>query len=295
MRVRTLFGIAIVCSLFSACGSGLGQTSYVAVMVDNHQLARPYQRGLDDAVWVQEHFVEGMITRFEAVYDVANFPASVGPVRSVRSYFIDGAVPAHSAIFHIGGSPDALERLAEPDAVPSFNATKFDRFFAYDDVAPAPHHRFLGRDGFRELFDRIEIPTTHTFPFPLGSFSSDGLAAAIDIDFHSEVHDVTYVYEPSSRTYIRRNHGARQTSKTANVVILETNVAVTGDLGRLSVRTEGSGNALLFRDGGVARGEWSKTVDSFYMFTDEEGNFLKFREGQVWMIVVDDLERVMWE
>ena len=229
------------------------------------------------------------------MFDAERFPASVGPVRSVRPYFIDGVAPEVSAIFHIGGSPEALDRLAAEGAVPSFNAIRFDRFFAYDDVAPAPHHRFLFREGFLELFSRVPSPAKRAFPFPLGSFAADDDATAIDVDMHGEVHDVSYAYDPASKRSVRRNRGARQASMPANVVVLETDVAVTGELGRLTIRTTGSGPALLFRDGGVAKGEWSKEGDAFYAFADGEGEPLRFRDGQVWMLVVDDLARVTWE
>lgn len=285
----------ILCCILSACASHPVETSYVGVMVDNHQLARPYQRGLDAAAWVEEQFAEGGITRFEAVFDARDFPVSVGPVRSVRSYFIDGVSPAVAAIFHIGGSPDALDRLAEEGAVPSFNAIHFDRFFAYDDTAPAPHHRFLTRVGFDELFARVEAPAMSPFPFSVvHSFESDADAKAVAIDMGSEAHDVAYGYEPSGKRYVRRNRGMRQASMPSNVLVIETDVAVAGELGRLSIRTEGSGSALLFRDGGVKEGEWSKRDGEFFSFTDKKGAPFGFRDGQVWMIVVDDLDRVSW-
>lgn len=285
----------VTCAIaFTACVGREREASYVAVMVDNHQVSRPYQRGLDEAAWVEEQFAEGGITRFEAVFDVENFPASVGPVRSVRPYFIDGVSPAVSAIFHIGGSPDALARLAEKGAVPSFNAIHFDRFFSYDDVAPAPHHRFLTRDGFDELFARVESPTVAAYPFSRGAFDPDEDATTIAIDMHSDVHDVSYTFEPRSGTYVRRNRGVRQASTPANVLVLETDVAVTGELGRLSIRMTGTGRSLLFRDGGVEKGEWSKDEGEFFSFESEQGRPFGFRDGQVWLIVLDDLGRVTW-
>ena len=292
MKTAVLAGCLALC--LAGCASAPRETSFVGVMVDNHQTARAYQRGLDDAAFVVEHFAEGFITRFEAVYDVARFPASVGPVRSVRPYYVTGGSPVVSAVFHVGGSPEALALLEDDDPV-SFNALHgFDAFFDYDDIAPAPHHRFLPREGFAELFARVPSPAKTPFPFPFGSFEPEEDATAIAIDMHSEVHDVSYSYEPGTKTYIRRNRGARQASTPANLVVIETDVAVTGELGRLTIRTDGSGPALLFRDGGVAHGEWSKEDGAFYAFTDADGEPLRFRDGQVWMLVVDDLARVSW-
>jgi hypothetical protein len=59
---------------------------------------------------------------------------------------------------------------------------------------------------------------------------------------------------------------------------------------------DGKGKALLFRDGGVVKGTWRKTGDAaFFTFTDDAGKPFVFREGQIWMIVLDSLERVSWK
>lgn len=295
MRFATFAAVGTLALPFlAACTAPVEKASYVAVMVDNHELARPYQRGLDDAAWVEEFFVEGFITRFMAAYDAKRFPASVGPVRSVRSYFLDGAVPAVDAMFHIGGSPDALARLAASGAVTSFNGTRFDRFFASDDVAPAPHHRFLTREGFDALFARATAPSATAYPFPAGPFRPYQPASNIMIDMRGPVHDVTYRYDRTTGRYVRFNRDRVQASAAANLLVLETDVAVKGELGRLAVRTRGTGDALLFRDGGVATGTWSKKDGGSYAFKGEGGAPWGFSDGQTWMIVVDDLGLLTW-
>lgn len=294
IRHAALVTALACCTLFSACVGQARKAVYVGVMVDNHEIARPYQRGLEQAAWVQEQFVEGMISRYEAVYEVQDFPASVGPVRSIRSYFVDGAEPIVSAVFHAGGSPDALQRLASGDDVASFNALKLDRFFAYDDRAPAPHHRFLEHSAFRELSEGLPTLATHAFPFPAGSFKRDEAARWLTVDMHSKRHDSSFSFDELTDRYTRSVMNAPKVSTVANVIVLETDVAVAGELGRLGIRMTGSGRALLFRDGGVARGEWSKQPGEFFSFTDDAGQPFGFRRGQVWMLVVDDLARVAW-
>src|SRR5699024_5807754 len=57
----------------------------VAVMVNNHKLARP-QSGLSKADIVFEILAEGDITRFLALFQ-SDKPDVVGPVRSARDYY----------------------------------------------------------------------------------------------------------------------------------------------------------------------------------------------------------------
>ena len=269
----------------------------VSVMVDNHQTAREYQRGLEKALFIQEQLVEGFITRFEAVYDIDDLPASIGPVRSVRPYFIDGVSPLVSAIFHAGGSPEALERLRSSTTVTSFNALLLDASFAYDPVAPAPHHRFITRDNLVKL--AAQMPSPRAVPlsfFRRGRFTADEPAKTIGINYHSPVHNVRYTYDLWTKSYIKENRGKVRPLSPRNILILETGVEVIGPLGRLEINMQGKGSALLFRDGSMVRARWSKKNDrEFFTFTDASGQPLSFQQGQVWMIVLDSLDRVSWE
>ncbi len=268
----------------------------IGVMIDNHEDARPYQRGLESAIVVQEQLVEGYITRFLAFFDANDLPDSTGPVRSVRPYFIDGSSPVIPAIFHAGGSPEALEQLGKKSSPQSFNALKLDSFFDYDKVAPAPHHRFITATNITTLLSRIKEPLVPVSPlFPVGSFTSEEAAEVISINYHSPAHNTAYTYNSRTRSYSRESRGQLHPFSPKNILVLETDVGLLGSLGRLNVRMEGSGKALLFRDGGLVKGTWTKAgTQSFFTFSDISGKPFSFRKGQVWMIVLDSLERVSW-
>ncbi len=267
-------------------------------MIDNHEDARPYQLGLENAVFIQEQLVEGFITRFEAVFDMRNLPAEVGPIRSARPYFIDGVSPIVSAIMHVGGSPEALEQLEESATVTDFNALNgYDRFFTYDDEAPAPHHRFLTSQSGAALFAKVVSPISIPLPlFPVGAVEEGEPATMISINYYSTLHNVEYIYNADTKWYQKESGKTLRPPFPPNLLLLETDVAVVGPLGRLSVRMNGSGSALLFRDGMVKHGNWSKWGDDvFFSFTDETGKPFTFHKGQVWMLVLDSLKRVSWQ
>lgn len=105
-----------------------------AIMIENSPDARP-QSGLKDSGIVFEAIAEGGITRFLALYQEQQ-PGLIGPVRSVRPYYIDWAAPFDASIAHIGGSYNALQsaQWTIKDIDQFFNAGAYWR--ASDRYAP---------------------------------------------------------------------------------------------------------------------------------------------------------------
>ena len=81
-------------------------TRPIAVMINNHKTAQPYQTGLNDAYLVYEIVVEGGITRMMAVFKDKD-TATIGTVRSSRHYFLDYAQENDAIYTHFGWSPQA--------------------------------------------------------------------------------------------------------------------------------------------------------------------------------------------
>src|SRR6478672_8231162 len=78
-----------------------------AIMIENSPDARP-QSGIKDAEVVYEAVAEGGITRFLALYQ-QNAPETIGPVRSIRMYYVDWLTPFNASVAHVGGSKAALD------------------------------------------------------------------------------------------------------------------------------------------------------------------------------------------
>ena len=68
--------------------------------------ARP-QAGLNTAGVIFEAIAEAGITRFAAIYQNPS-PAVIGPIRSLRLYYLQWDTPFDCTIVHAGGAPDAL-------------------------------------------------------------------------------------------------------------------------------------------------------------------------------------------
>ena len=71
--------------------------------------ARP-QAGLNEAGVVFEAIAEAGITRFAAIYQNATSTV-IGPIRSLRLYYLQWDVPFDCTIVHAGGAYDALEAV----------------------------------------------------------------------------------------------------------------------------------------------------------------------------------------
>ena len=76
--------------------------------------ARP-QAGLNQAAVVFEAIAEAGITRFAAVFQNANVSA-IGPIRSLRPYYLEWDLPFDCTIVHSGGSDEALAALRRTGA-----------------------------------------------------------------------------------------------------------------------------------------------------------------------------------
>ena len=87
------------------------KTRPIAVMINNHNQARPYHSGLDKAQIVYEFIVEGGITRLLAVFKDQDI-SRIGPVRSSRHYYLDYALENDAIYVHWGWSPQAEADIA---------------------------------------------------------------------------------------------------------------------------------------------------------------------------------------
>ena len=88
----------------------LNAPAYCVQMPNGTDGARP-QAGLTDAGVVFEAIAEAGITRFAAVYQDPS-AAIIGPVRSLRIYYLQWDTPFNCTIVHAGGSGDALAAVS---------------------------------------------------------------------------------------------------------------------------------------------------------------------------------------
>jgi hypothetical protein len=171
-------------------------------MIENSPDARP-QSGLGSAGIVFEAIAEGGITRFLALYMEAQ-PANIGPVRSVRPYYLDYLVPFDAAVAHAGGSPVALAEI-------KLNGIKdLDQFanagaYRRENTRFAPHNLYTSTAGLDEL-QKSKAYTSSTFtslvrrvPTP----AEQPTATVINMNISSTLYNVVYNYDKATNTYKR--------------------------------------------------------------------------------------------
>lgn len=273
----------------------------VAVMIENHEHAREYQEGIQEALMVQEWFVEGYISRFIALFDGRRMPHELGPVRSLRPYFLDGILPWSRTVFHAGGSPEALERTEKGDEFFGTNLLYHDdENHSLRKVGPLPpHDLFLTKESIQPLLEEVPeryLPAVHWPPYKKGTLPADKTAERISVNFFNPLHNVQFEYQGHSRIYKRTNGGTVSPARPKNVVILEIPIDYIGEYGRLFMTQTGTGPAIVFHSGRYQRGTWNRaSLNEPFQFETADGESIKFASGQIWMMVLPSLERVRFE
>lgn len=275
------------------------ERSLFAVMVENQEDARPFHEGLDEALLIQEMIVEGGISRFAVLFDAKAPPKSVGPVRSLRPYFVSASLPYVHTIIHAGGSPEAFEKAGMyRDELTAINLLSSDggrANYRRNDI-PAPHNVFMSEEQIVTILSGATAPIAWPL-FDEGSLTGEfEEATEIEIDFFSRLHDVYFSFEKTAQRYMRTNGDDISDAKPANILILESPITGVGEFGRLTIPLTGKGNALLFRNGRAAKVMWEKKTDEErFRLTDADGKGVKLAKGQTWMMVLPTLDRVEWK
>jgi len=287
----------------------------IAVIIENHTDSRPQMAGLEEASLVFETEAEGGITRFLAFYPYQNTDR-VGPVRSARPYFVSWAEQFNSALAHAGGSDLGLSEIYSSGNILDLDGLALEgglKYFVRDYDYFAPHNLFTNISELREFIDERgwdkPLSSTDSFflfgPVEANSSSSmdDENASTIHIYYPFPEYFVRYDYNKSNKLYERFqagephiDNGNGKQITASNVVVLITNYYSTDSAGRLYMKTEGTGDMYLFRDGKVFPGTWERitTLDK-YKFYDQNGNELSFAPGKTWISVVNYQGGLQWD
>lgn len=267
-----------------------------AVVVENLASIRP-QAGLSYADVVFEAPAEGGVTRFLAIFQ-SRMPATVGPIRSAREYFNGWARGFKALYSHSGGSPEALAQLNKGYGALQ-NIDEFANAAAYERITgKAPHNLFTTNERFLNYVQsRAWSTETQVTALSYGALPGDTPAVEITIPYVPTDYSVRYIYVSSEQGYQRTLNTGIQTDKVTgapitvqNAVVMFTDVSeIPGDeAGRLTVRTTGTGDIYLFRNGKKFDGRWMrKTQDDNLTFIDTTGAPLLLSPGNTWISIKD--------
>ena len=177
------------------------------IMIENSPDARP-QSGIKNSGAVFEAIAEGGITRFLVLYQEQK-PQLIGPVRSVRMYYVDWVAAFNASVAHVGGSAAALAEVRNGnyrDIDQFFNAATYWR--ATDRYAP--HNVYTSF----EKIDALNSSKGYTSSRFTGFTRKDSTASktptatSIDVTISGPLYNSHYAYNATTNTYDRSQAGA---------------------------------------------------------------------------------------
>ncbi len=278
---------------------GMADKRPISVMIDNQADAQPWS-GVNKASLVIESPVEGGITRLMAVFDPSLATSTlIGPVRSARPYFVDWAKAWGAGYAHVGGSPEALEKISKLGKIfGNLDEMANSATFYRDSSKPAPHNVYTTVGSLSAAMDARYGTSTATFtPWrfePLVT-STDAVIAASSVRIpYGGSYSITWRYDATLGLYRRLKGTTVQKTRegeellAANVIVLKTDSQVLDEKGRLSVRTVGSGDAVLYRAGKKYIARWSRSPDELIRLEGADGSEYSLTSGTTWIEVTTD-------
>lgn len=279
-----------------------------AVVIENAPEARP-QSGLLEGDVVFETLTEGGITRYLAIFQNRR-AERIGPVRSLRPYFLEWALGFGLPVAFSGGSKEALEKLSDQSlGAKAINEFFNERAFWRDPATSVPHNLFTSTKLLVDTFEQKDWGEPS--PFVRGwdvkakqSLASPVAVSEIFIDFSFEPFEVNYQFDSASNSYLRflgnkphLDQASGEQLRADNVVVLSTTSRLLDQkLLTIDLETLGSGRATIFRDGQVLQARWRKNSAAEPLrLVDADGTLVALNEGAIWIAVVDQSGNASWK
>ena len=284
----------------------LAQRAVTGVMIENSVDARP-QAGLVDAGVVFEAIAEGGITRFLALFQEAQ-PDYIGPIRSARPYYVRWAAGFDAGYTHSGGSGEALALIQSLGVKDMDHGTYGNKYFDRVSNRYAPHNVYTSMARLDELRNSKGYTTSTFVPFSriavvdekdkVATETPPVLAPANTIAFNisSPLYNTSYTYDAAANVYKRtmagQPHNDEKSGKqiSPNVVIaLVMSYGIHADGVHSTYANVGSGKVLIFQNGVVQEGTWTKASDKAELaFKDSAGLDIALQPGQTWITAIPD-------
>lgn len=275
----------------------------VAIIIDNHPDSRPTS-GLAQANVVYEAIAEGIVTRFMAIYADGSKVEQIGPVRSARPYFLDWSEGLNALHVHVGGSPEALQKI-EDEKIFNLNEFYQGEYFWRSWRRNMPHDVFISAEDINKYLDIFGVKTSADYESWL--YKDDALinerpaTSTIEIDFSVSNFKVRWEYDKGGNNYLRYIGGEQHKDSDGtliiakNIIIIKGQAEVLDELLRRKLTTVGTGKAWYCFDGECEIGKWKKPNvnrrEKIYDKWDEE---VRFNAGTTWIEVVQsDIEVVL--
>ena len=247
-----------------------------AVMINNINVARPLQSGLQDAYMMYEIIVEGGITRYLALFMDQN-TERIGSIRSARHYFLDYALENDAIYVHHGQSPQAaadFSNLSVDRIVVDNNKTGWrDKGLNVS----SEHTLFTsisklnkGLGNKRQTRNKNLLLNYSVDEIDMANVSNAKTATNVSIKY-SSAQTTSYTYDANNKYYLRSVNGKAHINDGENK-------------GRQNLENVGSGKGYYISNGYSIPINWSKASRSAQTkYTLENGEELKVNDGNTFI------------
>lgn len=275
-----------------------------AIMINNLVKAVP-QCGISKADIIYEIVAEGSVTRFMAIFHDLSDVDVIGPVRSVRPYFVRVAQHYGAILSSAGGSDEAYDLIDSLD-YDYLNALTNSGSYFYRDAwrkenKGFEHSLMTTGEKLIKATEKRGVNATmedadYGFHFDDSVTITGETANEINVWFYNNGKKTTMKYDAETGLYAMNQHGAASVDGNddspvtfRNIVVLEANTKVKDKKGHLEVQMTGSGEGWYARDGVIIPIQWSRESNSAkYVYKDLEGNVIHFGVGKSYIAIVPD-------
>ncbi len=276
----------------------LGLPAAYMVMIDNSRNARP-QHGLTKADVVHEFICEAGVTRLLAAFHSRD-PGFVGPIRSIRYYYLHVARAYDLPLAHVGGSMNALELRGDLGIKSICDITNAGSAFYTDPERSRPHSTYITSESLLGVADRRGYSSRSLPELPLGEFIGEHAVSEVQIRYSSS-YKVSWVYQPDEQHYLRLVNGEPHPTAEDDHIVAKNIILIEAPVKTISVPINGvqsvinvlgEGKAYFLRDGQFCSGSWRKDrPEDHFRYRLDDGTELTYAEGSVWIQQVPSLSR----
>lgn len=268
--------------------------AFVVKIGNNNDQSRP-QAGLNEADIVFEELIEGLKTRFAAVFQ-SQVPSEVGPIRSARTSDIGLLAGLGTPAFVFSG--------ANAVTLSELRSAANRGLFVDAGVLrnPDPYFRLASRSAPYNLWVDMEQIDSSGVPNAVLTYGELGEQmgteiGGVEISYPASFgRQVRHLWDATIGGWVRIQDGTLHTALSgdqevevapANVVVLQIVYGRSpADSGSPEARTTGSGVAQVFTRGRIVEGTWTRSQqDPTWHLQDHTGNTINLQPGSTWLIL----------
>jgi hypothetical protein len=246
--------------------------------------------GVDHADVVYEYVVEGGITRLVAVFN-SQLPDRIGPIRSVRRTEASIVWPLGGVFAFSGGAQYALNSI---DTAPVVRVQESNAGAAmFRDPKGYPPNNLYGNGTLLVAKARRTSEPQPLFAYHPRDTPVVGRSVSSFVVGFQAGYAITWTWDPQTATWTRQAFSAPEKTATGvqlgamNVVVMFVQYTPRVDVQGAQAQLLGHGKAMVFSDGKLSTGQWSRTNNTQPAeFRDANGQTIRLTPGQTWVELI---------